>query len=172
MIKEGKISGEAIVGEGRSARINVALAMAQIGNRTDPGQRLGNGVKTNLTPPAGDAPTLPTTFNTTTDKIAEQKLKQAEIATRRAEAEERARQGEYVLASDARAAMTRTIAQLLRQIEGGLPDMASKVSGDFQLNQRDVLHVLKSEFTVIRAKATETLAGERDQRDRLVEAPA
>ena len=49
-LSEGKISGAAIIGEGRAALIDEVLACEQLGLRLDTGQRTGNGLKTNLTP--------------------------------------------------------------------------------------------------------------------------
>ena len=51
-IKQGKISGEGLVGEGRTARIRVAVAMRQVNLRRDVGQALGNGLGTRLGPSA------------------------------------------------------------------------------------------------------------------------
>ena len=42
-LAEGRISGEAIVGVGRHARINVAVAQAQLKTRLDITQRIANG---------------------------------------------------------------------------------------------------------------------------------
>lgn len=47
-IKNRKISGDALVGTGRNAKINVEKAQAQLRVRLDPGQRLGNGATTKL----------------------------------------------------------------------------------------------------------------------------
>lgn len=42
-IRAGILSGPALEGKGRSARINVEIAEAQLASRLDPGQALGNG---------------------------------------------------------------------------------------------------------------------------------
>lgn len=47
-ISEGKIGGDALVGEGRTARIRVSVAQDQLQRRLDIGQRLGNGISTRL----------------------------------------------------------------------------------------------------------------------------
>ena len=47
-ITAGKISGEALVGVGRSARIRVAVAQAQLKRHLDPNQMTANGVRTRL----------------------------------------------------------------------------------------------------------------------------
>lgn len=56
-IANGILSGEAIVGEGRTARINVDVARVQVNQRRDIGQALGNGLKVRLRPEA--AATVP-----------------------------------------------------------------------------------------------------------------
>lgn len=50
-ISEGKIFGAALVGEGRSARINERLACAQLNRTLDVNQRYGNGLATRLDVP-------------------------------------------------------------------------------------------------------------------------
>lgn len=51
-IAEGKIDGDALVGEGREQRINETAAVAQLLARLDTSQRLGNGFGTRLGAPA------------------------------------------------------------------------------------------------------------------------
>jgi hypothetical protein len=54
---EGKISDDAIVGVGRTAKINVPIALAQLRERLDTGQRFSlNGLSTRLN---GEAPPAP-----------------------------------------------------------------------------------------------------------------
>lgn len=48
-ISEGKITPDAIAGEGRSAKVNADLALQQVYSRRDVGQSLGNGKDTQLT---------------------------------------------------------------------------------------------------------------------------
>lgn len=170
-LSEGKIGPDALVGEGRRAKINVAMAQTQIRERTDIGQRFGNGLTTNLgedQPPAAGAAKVPT-LKSTTDLIADQKLRQAEIETRRKEVEELRSQGTLMTTSSARAAVVNAVAVTVREWEGGLVDMASRLSSDFALNQRDVLHSLKSEFNSIRAKSAEKAATRRDALDKMNE---
>ena len=47
-ISEGKIKPDALVGEGRNAKINVAVATQQLRDALDVGQLTGNGVGTRL----------------------------------------------------------------------------------------------------------------------------
>jgi hypothetical protein len=54
-IREKKIGPEAIVGEGRGAKINVRIALEQLRVRLDPNQRFGlNGLSTKLSDPVTD----------------------------------------------------------------------------------------------------------------------
>ncbi len=55
--RDGLIFGDAIVGRGRAAKIDVEKARAQLRSRRDPGQALGNGGKTKLNEPVLDAET-------------------------------------------------------------------------------------------------------------------
>lgn len=48
-IERGLIGASAIVGEGRSAKIDVELAQRHLASRRDPGQALGNGSRPNAT---------------------------------------------------------------------------------------------------------------------------
>lgn len=159
MIAEGKIGPDALDGEGRSARIRADLARRQIAERTDVGQRFGNGLFTQLTGGAAETPAgagrRPAQADPTTAAIAAERLRALRMSNER-EAENRlAEQGRYVLADDARIAMSKTAAGILTIIEGGLADLASALSAKHGLPQRDVLHQLRAEFRQIRTKAAE-----------------
>src|SRR5690242_14043346 len=55
-----QIFGDAIVGEGRGAKINYELACEQLRLRRDPDQAIANGLRTNLeTPPPANVPASP-----------------------------------------------------------------------------------------------------------------
>lgn len=47
-IAEGKITGDALVGEGRAARIRVRAAQSQLKRHLDPNQMTANGVRTRI----------------------------------------------------------------------------------------------------------------------------
>lgn len=163
MIAEGKISGPAIRGEGRAARIVVDVAKRQIGDRTDVGQRFGNGLDTRLDVGGGEAPPVQTTIGPTNavresrDPLAEQikteKLRQLQFTTRRQAEEERARAGLYVRADQTAASMARLAGGMITVFEGGLGDLAQAISARFQIPTRDVAHLLRTEFSGLRSKA-------------------
>lgn len=158
-ISEGKLTGDALVGEGRSARINVAVARQQLRRRIDVGQRFGNGATTRLDfeaeEPEEGASRARERSNPVADAIAEEKLKDLRSRNREAAEKELARRGTYVLASEVSAAMAGMAGGMLTVFEGALSDLATSISAKFELPQRDVLHLLRQEFTALRAKASE-----------------
>lgn len=161
MISEGKIGPDALEGGGRSARIRVQLARQQIADRTDVGQRFGNGLFTQLDAPAAPAARAPAPVNPTVDAIAAERLRSLRLANERAAEERLAEQGRYVRADLTQAAMNRMAAQLLTIFEGGLADLAADLAAAQGLVQRDVLHQLRTGFRKVRIKALEAVR--RDQ---------
>ena len=94
MLASRQIDGDALVGEGRNAKINVAVARAQLDARLDLGQRLGANGKANLT--GG------TSADPTDASIKRQRLLALELANAKARVEAAANSGRYVLAADMR----------------------------------------------------------------------
>jgi len=165
MLAEGKIGPDALVGQGRSARIRADLARLQISARTDIGQRLGNGLGTQLELPTTELPpgqtrALAPSSDPTTDAIKRERLRGLQLQNERAAEERLAEQGRYVRADQTKAAMTRMAASMLTVFEGGLADLAAALAAKHSLVQRDVLHLMRTEFRTIRAKAAE--AARRD----------
>lgn len=167
-ISEKKISGDAIVGEGREARIRESVAKAQLRLRRDVGQGLGNGLGTRLTPagPAPQAalqPSPPAAPSEPGDPIEEQikrqRLEQYQRQNRKAAEDEALRAGLLTAADDASAQMARIASQLLTVFEGALPEFAQSVAAQFQVPQRDVLHLLRQEMNKVRASAAARMTG-------------
>lgn len=169
------IHGDAIVGEGRDAQIHVARARAQLRLHLDISQRMGNGLSTQLDGPApiatpSAAPQLaiepapsaqvlpfqrPAPAEPVRDPIEEQikreRLETARRTNRKMAEEEAARSGRYVLAEHAGKQVGKSIAQVLSSTDGWNAELASKISAKFGLPQRDVLHLIRSEFRDFRA---------------------
>lgn len=150
-IAEGKISGAAIVGEGRAALIDEAVACAQLDRALHVDQRFGNGLKTSIAP----APEIeiPPASSSVTDQIALQRLEQLQRANRQGMREEAVANGQLVDAAEARQVAGRETARLLTRLEGSLADFATAVAAQFKLPQRDVLHTLRQEMRKVRAAA-------------------
>ena len=153
-ISEGKISGAAIVGEGRAALIDEAVACAQLDRALHVDQRFGNGLKTTIAA-ASPAPEIeiPPASSSVTDQIALQRLEQLQRANRQGMREEAVANGRLVDAAEARQVAGRETARLLTRLEGSLADFATAVAAQFKLPQRDVLHTLRQEMRKVRAAA-------------------
>lgn len=148
-IKAGKISGAAIVGTGRNAKIDEALACRQLDETLDIDRRFGSGLKTNLQPTVGDAPIV----NTVERRIAEQKLEEILRRNRQAATQESVDLGELCTVEAARQQTVREVAQVVARFEGSLTELASAIAARFKLPQRDVLHLLRGKWRTIRSAA-------------------
>lgn len=177
-IASGQIGPDALQGEGRSARIMVERAKRQLSGRLDVSQRVGiNGLGTRIAVSPvtrapveqPDTPLLqnvekrpPEVFQTPSDLVADQiareKLEQAKMQTARVKREEALASGRFILADEAKAEMTRAVAMAYRVMEGGLADMATHLSGKFELPQRDILHHLQQAFRNVRQRAAQGFA--------------
>jgi hypothetical protein len=104
------------------------------------------------TEPTAAAPVKPK-VDTVEDQLKRAKLEQ-QLRTNRIQASEEAlRQGMLVAADDAREQMTRVASMMLQIFEGSLPDLGAAISAQFDIPQRDVLHLLRAEFKKVRATA-------------------
>lgn len=160
-ISEGKISGDALVGSGHKARINVAVAQAQLRGRLDPSQRFGlNGLATSLNAaPSASAPAAPSALSPPVDSIDEkiraERLRQEVMKSRRMAEDEQARSGRYMLTEDAEAQMVKIAGSMMSAFEGAIPDFAGAIASEFGLVQREVVHVLKTSFRAFRERASQ-----------------
>lgn len=177
-IREGKIGADALVGQGRFARIHVGRATAQLRERLDLGQLLGNGITTDLTvdddagddlaldaPGRGDKPQR----NTVDDQLRQARLEQLQRANRQAEREELAERGVYIPSAAASAALTSVAAGMMAVFEGGLADLASALAAKYSLPEREILHLMRGEFRTIRAKAAEAARRKAQTLDAVIE---
>jgi hypothetical protein len=176
-ISEGKIEPDALVGDGHSAKIDVRKADAHLRRKLDIGQRFGNGLSTRLdTPdqpgaatsaPAGVAQASPSTVtepiaqadpvDPIEEKIKREKLEGLQRENRKRAEDEAARAGRYLDSAAAGAQMAKIAAQMLATFEGSLSELATSIASKFQAPQRDVLHLLRSEFRMLRARAANNL---------------
>ncbi|KEP69654.1 hypothetical protein DL1_03245 [Thioclava dalianensis] len=166
---------------GKSGKIILSVAIAQVRRNRDVGQSLGNGIATRtaveadppevIPEPPEAQPSLPmraaapvaetapaSAAGPKVDRIEDQ-LKRAKLEeqlrrNRIQAAEEAARQGQLMAAEDAREQMARIAGMMLQIFEGALPDFASAMAAQFDLPQRDVLHLLRAEFKKVRKTAS------------------
>lgn len=173
-LAEGKISPSALQGVGRSAKIIVEQAKADLRLTLDVSQRLGNGIETRLdaaavaitageiASAAGSAyqapsPPPPIALTGIDHEIKQQKLEQIRRANRNAAINDARERGQLIETEASRAEMTRVAAALMDVFDGGLNDMASAIAAVFQLPQRDVKHLMRREFRKLREKASEQM---------------
>lgn len=185
LIGDGKISAAALSGQGRAARIVVAQAKADLARTLDASQSFGlNGLKTRAAMAKPDVlgPDSPHVLVPvdTAEKIARQKLIQAEFQTRQMEREEALETGRYMLAEQASVKLAQFVGTVLATFETGLSTMADDVmsaladaraNSQSDLTARDVHHVLQKSFRVIREKAAVNFA-ERGEKIRAAKVDA
>lgn len=164
MISEGLIGRDALEGLGPRAMIKVEVAQAQIRARRDPGQAVGNGLDTRVdgAAPAVSAPESPATppaplEDDVTSKIKAARLEAELRKNRIAAREEAVASGELVRAADVRAQMGKLAQTLEDENAGMLADFAAAIAERFGIEQRDVLHLLKTVRTDKKRQAAERL---------------
>jgi hypothetical protein len=174
-ISEGKIKPNALVGEGRNAKIDVAVATLQLRGSLDVSQSAGNGLGTNLDLPAPAAAPVaeaakpaepPPVADLIAEQIKQEKLAQLRRANRQRAEEEAARSGRYIETADAVRQLGTIASQMMSMVEGSLTELATAISAKFEIPQRDVLHLLRAEFRKVRA------SGAKMFRDKALELPA
>ena len=140
-----EISGDAIVGEGRHAKIDVDIARAQLAERLSASQIGVNGLETRL---ADDDASLG-------EQIKAEKLAQERMKTRRMEAEEKELHGKWVLTADVVPQFRRIVSEMLIAFEDAMKDMASAVAVELQADRRRVLVAMQQEFRAWRTREVE-----------------
>ncbi len=160
-ITEGKIGPECLVGEGRTAKVNVELAKQQVGLRRDPGQSLGNGIGTRLFDQPATPTATPPAFRSDRDDVAqriqEERLEAEQRKNRIAAREELVEQGRLVPAVEMRAQLIRVAKQVDEENGAMLADFAAAIASKFGLPSRDVLHLLRGVRNEKKALAAERL---------------
>jgi hypothetical protein len=168
-VDEKKISGPAIVGEGRHARINAPVAIDQLDRNLDLSQRTGMNGRAKLdTMPRPAKPATAQSSQESSEqqsieeKIKRERLDQLAMANAKSREEAAARAGRYVLAEEARQEMGRIAGQMMAMFEGALGELAGIVAGNANLSPRDVAHWLRTGFHEIRIRSAKTARKEAD----------
>lgn len=157
-IAAGIIGPDALVGEGRSARIRVELAKQQIAARRHVGQGLGNGLLTRLDQATTDAdePAAPRPGSEDPAKLIQlERLEQERRRNRRETIEEAATLGKLVPVEDHQREIARTAQKVVNTFAGMAPDIANAIAAKFGLPQRDVLHLVRQVMNDKRAAAAQ-----------------
>ncbi|WP_176086902.1 hypothetical protein [Martelella sp. HB161492] len=186
-LSAGQIHGDAIEGEGRFARIRPGPAIVQLGLSIDPAQGFGaNGKAATATvrkqadfPRAearpGGAGQLPLRPPSPDEDLAEllarERLQQQKYKTAQMARQEREEAGIYVRTEDAKRETGRGISEAFKVMEQGLPDLATALSEEFGLPQRDLQKALTRKWRSIREAAAEAFRAIRDKTPETLEAP-
>jgi len=117
--------------------------------------------------PVPSAPTQTTgddlpKFETIEDRLKAAKLEEQLRRNRIRASEEAVLQGQLMATDDAREQMTRIAGMMMQVFEGAMPDFAAKVAAKFAVPQRDVLHLLRAEFSTVRTQAAAKARGNAD----------
>jgi hypothetical protein len=152
-LSEKKLYGDALVGDGRHARIRVSVALEQLKRSLDLSQRLGANGRARLDDPLAigsrndDAAAVPDTVE---NSIKAQRLEQLELANERAREEKAARAGVYLRADETRQEMGRIASRLMTLFDGALGEFATTIAAQSNLSARDALYLLRTTFRAIR----------------------
>jgi hypothetical protein len=182
---------DAFTQPGKKGKVIVSVAILQVRNNRDIGQALGNGIETRTSTDeapvaeqpikeeqpdpaiADDQAITPTSAkpslvedNSVEGQIKRAKLEQQLRTNRMHATEEAVRQSKLVAADDAREQMTRVATMMLQIFEGALPDFGAAISAQFEVPQRDVLHLLRAEFNKVRSTAATKEKARSDALDR------
>lgn len=167
-INDGIIGRDALVGEGRFARIDVEKARAQVAARRHIGQALANGLTTRVAGD-GDAPApgpadgpgeIP---RDTAALIQLERLEQERRRNRQAQRDEEIENGKLVAGDELERQVARAVQRTVATFDGMSPDIANAIAAKFELPQRDVLHLIRQVMRDKRAAASAQLAAEAEQ---------
>lgn len=175
-ISAGIIGPDALVGEGRGARINVSKAIEQIRKRRHVGQALGNGLLTHLaggdTPaarvpgqPAGIAVNgnpvgadpddvarmMPLKREDPAELIQLERLESERRKNRMAAVDEARSLGKLVEADAIEREVGKAAQATVNAFTGMAPDLANAIAAKFEVSQRDVLHLIRQVMNEKRA---------------------
>lgn len=156
LLTEGKISGDALEGEGRSARIVVDRALQQLKINLDVAQHAGMNGKAQL---GKGAPALRQAApdDDETSQIRAEKLRQAQLITTRMQRDEQEASGRYVLAEELEGRVSGAVSRVVQMVEASLPALAARLAAACPgVDTRNATHELRLAFREVR----ERIAGE------------
>jgi len=157
-IRDGVIGADALVGEGRYARILVDVAKRQIATRRDVGQSLGNGLLTRVSGGADTPPTVGLRGEPdTAEKIQLERLEWERRKNRQAQIEEARSAGLLVPVEDMRRALVGGLQTVVDVFTGMAPDLANEIAAVSNMPQRDVVHLVNKVITARRAIAAKAI---------------
>jgi hypothetical protein len=142
-IAEGKITAPALVGDGRAAKINEAVAIEQLAGRLDTNQRSGNGIATKLDPVADDDVD---TNGSLEKRLLRAKVRGAEMINQRRTEEELLRRGILSETAVVKASWSRGFGEMLSSFEGAFPGFAAAIAAKPGASAREITLILRTEW--------------------------
>jgi predicted XRE-type DNA-binding protein len=192
------LKDDAFTKPGKKGKLVYSVAVDQVRRNRDIGQSLGNGLNTKADvepvpqpqpPPApvpqvaqpdlpvapkaepeqeaAPAPAVPRP-TTVEDQIKEAKMIAQQRKNRIEAAEEAELKGQLTSTRDARQQFQNIASNMLQLFEGALPDFADSIAEKFDVPQRDVLHLLKEKFRLVRSDAAKRTRKEAEGVDQTV----
>jgi hypothetical protein len=194
-VSEKKIHGPALVGSGRKARINVAVALAQLDKNLDISQRTGMNAKAKLDagkPAASAVKPSPAAIAASTpsgaisephprgdddddypgpveEQIKRQRLEQISLANAKAREEASARSGRFVRADDARREAGRISGRLLTIFDAAIVEFSNAIAAAPPTSSRAALRLLRSTWRGIRVRQASAIGAEAQALPALLE---
>ncbi len=174
-IKAGKISADALVGDGRAAKIWVQRAKADLGRSLDPSQQVAQAMPIAFDAteipladdrPKGGTPTPAPPLSERERDLARRAKADADKAEHDAEAARRrlaVDEGRYVLAEEAAAAWGKEISKVLAAIEGfmtmSLPRLlADEIGADWRV----ISTISRNQWRALRAQLSDDAKARRE----------
>lgn len=158
-IRDRKLTPPALVGQGRSAKIDVAEANRQLAHELSLSHQLGSAIRepgreifaippspTADAPPAADA-----LAPTDQARLLRARAESAELAAQRDAARAQAENGTWIVRADADREHGRRLAEVISTIERWLPDLAQKLVADPPTDVRAATIRLRAEFRALRS---------------------
>jgi hypothetical protein len=152
-ISQGRIHGDALVGEGRGARIRVAAALQQLGRSLDLGQQMAQAAPILPVATGSDAGGLPLEatdkpanrgqFDGLREESLELKNRRQRLEVERIEREQLRLAGELVRAADVAAELRRQLQPLVATFDEVPSVIAKAISEQFGLPYAEVLIAVK-----------------------------
>ncbi|TWB15607.1 hypothetical protein [Nitrospirillum bahiense] len=157
-ISKRKLTAPALVGVGRNSRVNVRLAVQQLGMSLDLGQQLAQQSSLLLTPEVPAPPIVSETHRAAEDFTpvggagyppSEQSLllrarrEQAELDVERSKTKARQDDGTLVVKADVDRYMAKRLGAIVSRLEGSLPQLASQLASHLQGSSREITVLLR-----------------------------
>ncbi|MCG5240082.1 hypothetical protein ACIU1J_01885 [Azospirillum doebereinerae] len=151
-ISSGRLSGAALVGEGRTAKVDVAEADRQLATTLDLGQQMAQQTLRPALPVAA-APLLPRSpEDDHAARYQKARADSAEIDADRARRREQAERGLYMETDPARAAWGKELGGLLTAIDQWISDLAPALAAEPSRDPKVLAVVLRRRWREFRQK--------------------